>query len=277
MAKNFGEKFGRGFGQTFAPTAQQSFMMKLQQLMNEPDVQQQRKLRDLQIQEAERKASMAPDANALQRRLTESQIAENLASANRKSDPVSASLLYQMQKDNDKKTVDIQELQIPGYQLKGDVRPTQKEAQDLRTGVAATQDFISGVDRLKELIKKYGSTNLYGAGSGEVETLAANLKLTLKEVQKLGVLSATDVAFLESQVFDPSKLKSWLTSTKTALSQLDTIQNRAKSGLQSSLTTKGYSAAKQEKQGQATSEAPTATNAKGEKVMWNGKAWVPTK
>ena len=39
-----------------------------------------------------------------------------------------------------------------------------------------------------ELIKEHGSTELTGEASGEMQSLAANLKLTLKEVQRLCVL-----------------------------------------------------------------------------------------
>jgi hypothetical protein len=151
-------------------------------------------------------------------------------------------LQWQMEKDRQTQARELQELQVPGYQLGTDIRPTQKEAQDIRTGTAALADFTKGVDRLQELIKKHGSTNIVGEGSGEMQTLAANLKLTLKEVQKLGVLSASDIAFLEAQVFDPSSIKSWGTKTGTALKQLETIKGRARSGLAESLRARGYSA-----------------------------------
>lgn len=137
---------------------------------------------------------------------------------------------------------DLRELQVPGYRLdESKVRPLPVEAKDLRTGTAAVQDFTNGVDRLKELIQQHGSTNMAGEGSGEMATLAANLKLTLKEVQKLGVLSASDIAFLEAQVFDPTSIKSWGSRTGTALKQLDTINARARSGLAESLKSRGYS------------------------------------
>lgn len=152
-------------------------------------------------------------------------------------------LAYQKQKDKAKEERDIQELQVPGYQLGSNVRPTQKEAQDLRDASGALKDFVSGVERMKQLINQYGSTNTMGDGSGEMETLAANLKLNLKEVQKLGVLSASDIAFLEAQVFDPSRVKSLGTTTKTALKQLDTVRGRAESLLAEALKARGYTPA----------------------------------
>lgn len=152
----------------------------------------------------------------------------------------SPSLAYQKEKDAKMAVIDEKELQIPGYTLGGDVRPTTKEAQDLRDGVGQLEGFLSGIDRLKELVKKRGSTELFGADAGEMGSLAASLKLSLKEVQRLGVLSASDTAFLEAQIGDPTELKSLFTSGGTALRQLDTTQQRARSELAARLKAKGY-------------------------------------
>lgn len=162
-----------------------------------------------------------------------------LASQNKPAEP-NDNLLWQMLKDKEKQTRETQELQVPGYELSGNVRPTQKEAQDLRTSTAAMADFTKGIDQMIGLIDKHGSTNLFGEASGEMESLAANLKLTLKEVQKLGVLSASDIAFLEAQIFDPSSLKSLKTATPTAIKQLQTAKNRAMSLVNESLKARGF-------------------------------------
>ena len=158
-----------------------------------------------------------------------------------KEQVITPSLLYQMEKDKEKKQIDIQELQVPGYALGKDVRPTQKEAQDLRQASGSMRDFSIGVDRMVDLINKHGSTKLTGEVSGEMESLAANLKLTLKEVQRLGVLSASDIAFLDAQIFDPSRVRSLGTRTETAVKQLNTAKTRAESLLSQSLKARGYS------------------------------------
>lgn len=149
-------------------------------------------------------------------------------------------LAYQQEKDAKKEAIDIKELQIPGYELGPDVRPTQKEAQDLRTASGAMQDFSKGVDRLRELMEQHGSTQFFGTAGGEMKSLAANLKLTLKEVQKLGVLSSSDIAFLDAQIPDPSTWGSVATSTSTAVKQLDTVKERSASVLAESLKARGY-------------------------------------
>lgn len=156
------------------------------------------------------------------------------------SDGISPSLEYQIQKDQEKKAMDIQELQIPGYKLTGEVRPTQKEAQDLRASVSRMGDFSKGIDQMIELIKKYGSTNTFGEGSGDAESLASNLKLTLKDVAKLGVLSASDLALVEGQITDPSSLRSMGTSTKNALAKLERAKARADQLVESELRTRGF-------------------------------------
>ena len=153
-----------------------------------------------------------------------------------------ASLSEKKAKEEKKEEESLKELQVPGYQLGSDVRPTTKEASDLRFASGSLNDFSKGVDRMKNLIEQYGSTELTGTASGEMESLAANLKLTLKEVQKLGVLSASDIAFLEAQIFDPSSTKSIFTKKDTAIKQLETAKSRAQSLLTESLKARGYSA-----------------------------------
>ena len=182
--------------------------------------------------------------NILAQRVQEGKLTlEQAMELKAKSQGVSPGLEFQMRKDKEKKEADLKELQVPGYALGDEVRPTQKEAQDLRTASGAMADFSKGVDRMVELIRKHGSTKLTGQASGEMETLAANLKLTLKEVQKLGVLSASDIAFLEAQIFDPSRVKSIFRRTPTAIKQLETAKERAQSLLSESLKSRGYGSA----------------------------------
>lgn len=154
------------------------------------------------------------------------------------------SLAYQKEKDAKKAALDNQELQIPGFKLgTSGVRPVQTEASNLRTAVSEMQEFSSGIDRMVELIKQNGSTELTGPASGEMAALASKLKLNLKAVDKLGVLSATDMALLEAQIFDPSSLKSIATTAPTAITQLQTAKNRSQSALTKALTTRGYAPA----------------------------------
>lgn len=155
----------------------------------------------------------------------------------------SQSLAYQKEKDAQKAAVDLKELQIPGYQLGSDTRPMATEAKGLRDGVAIVNDFVSGIDRLKELVQKHGATQTWGAAAGEMQTLASQLKLSLKDVQKLGVLSASDAAFLDAQIGDPSSFKSLGTTNSTALQQLETTKQRAKSAIAEKLKTSGYAPA----------------------------------
>ena len=152
----------------------------------------------------------------------------------------SPTLRYQKEKDAQKAVLDEKELQIPGYRLGADVRPMATEAKGLRDGLAIVDDFTSGLDRLQELVKKNGSVQLVGRDAGEMQTLASQLKLSLKDVQKLGVLSASDAAFLDAQIGDPSSPKSAFTRNSTALSQLETTKTRARSAIEQKLLKSGY-------------------------------------
>ncbi len=183
---------------------------------------------------------------------------------------VTPGLSYQMQKDAEKKEIDLKELQVPGYQLGSEVRPTQVEAQKLRDAMSSMTGFDSNMGRMIELVKKHGSTELMGKASGEMKSLASDMKLQLKDVAKLGVLSASDLALMEAQIIDPSAFGSMGTSTPTALTQLETTRANARKKFDSSMASRGYSAAG----GQETPKAPAApkTKAPGGKIkMSDGK------
>lgn len=168
---------------------------------------------------------------------TRSEIRENDAQAWAARNPKPAFTPQQMLDQEN----EMRELQVPGYSLGKDVRPTRKEAQDLRTASAETQNFLEGVSRLKELIKKHGGTQIVGAGSGEMGALSSNLKLKLKEIDKLGVLSSSDISFLDAQISDPTSFKSLGSTNASILAQLDSTEGRAKSSLAKALGARGYS------------------------------------
>ncbi len=131
-------------------------------------------------------------------------------------------------------------LNVPGYQLGGDVEPTETEARQAREALAKRDAFITGIRDLRSLVAKYGSTNLIGQGSAEAGTIASELQLTLKELQQLGVLSASDEMFLQAQITNPDSLKSIRMSDQGTLNQLDTTLNRMNDKFDKRMASLGY-------------------------------------
>lgn len=144
----------------------------------------------------------------------------------------------QIERDK-KEQREMDELAVPGYELTGAVRPKDTEAKSLREAVGQIKDFEEAVGVYSGLIGKYGNTELMGPESGQMDAMAANLKLTLKELQRLGVLSSSDIAFLDAQI--PSAgLKSLGTRKETAQAQLETIKGRMRSIFDERIKAAGY-------------------------------------
>jgi hypothetical protein len=175
---------------------------------------------------------------------------------------VSNDLLYRMDKDRQEaaqKATDYQgAVAIPGFKTSGQVKVRPEDAAKLRDSVSEMKDLVSGIDRMKELIAVHGPTQKFGQDSGEMRSLASNLKLKIKNTAALGQISATDLALIEGQIVDPSSIN--FTTKENALKQLDTAKQRAQDALRAKLETSGYA-----------SEAPpqTAPPPSGITHRWN--------
>jgi len=140
----------------------------------------------------------------------------------------------------DKLVQDETELNVPGWDRSADVRPTPEEAKLARKGLADFDSFSKGIEQLKGLIRRYGSTNLMGKGSSEAGSLATGLKLTLKNIAQLGVMSESDAELLSQQVINPNEMASLKISTPGAIEQLDSTLDQAKQKMEAGMVAKGY-------------------------------------
>lgn len=147
-------------------------------------------------------------------------------------------------------------LNVPGFELTGEVTPTELEARQARDSVSQMISFESGISKLRDLVSTYGSTNVMGKGSAEAGTIASDLQLTLKDLAKLGVLSVSDEKFLSQQISNPDSLKSLRLSKEGALNQLDKTLERTREKFEAGMVSKGY--AKVGQQQAATPGIPQA-------------------
>lgn len=77
----------------------------------------------------------------------------------------------------------------------------QKEATKI---VGANDAMMSNLDQLISLRDKYGSETLPGPVKAEMQTIAANLQLSIKEAKQLGTLDKGAEKFMEKLVADPT-------------------------------------------------------------------------
>lgn len=97
---------------------------------------------------------------------------------------------------------------MPGYTTSGDVEIDDVTARNLRNGVAEYVTFKSDLQQYKDLIKKHGTTEILDGGvAAEMNALSKSLQLKIKNLAQLGVLSASDIPFIEEQIPMPGAWK----------------------------------------------------------------------
>lgn len=131
-------------------------------------------------------------------------------------------------------------LVVPGWELTGEVLPDDTEAKKARDGQANYEAFQSDLNQLKGLINKYGTVELTGNESAEMEALVKSLQLNLKNIAQLGVLSASDIPFLTKQVPDVNTMKALFTSSKTFNAGLDQSGKIAHQKFDKFMRSRGY-------------------------------------
>jgi len=159
-----------------------------------------------------------------------------------RSEGISPSLNYQMQKDAEKRVTEEKGRVIPGYQSTGEVVVDDTEAKNLRSGVAEFETFKSGISEYKNLIKKYGTTEPTDRrAQGQLSAYAKNLQLRVKNLAQLGVLSASDIPFIEEQLPGPGVFR----TKEGMLGALDTAEKLMTTSINKKLKTSGYVATEQ--------------------------------
>jgi hypothetical protein len=163
-------------------------------------------------------------------------------SAQRESDWRQAMLGVKGIKEAEKVANKNLEMEVPGYDQTGAVRPQLTEVKALRNAAAASKTLLDNVEKMKNLVSKYGSFEAGGVGGAEMKALARDIQLDAKneDLYKLGVLTGKDLNILEDIIADPSSISSLFTRDKTRESELDTFTNSIKSRLKNKAETLGY-------------------------------------
>lgn len=142
----------------------------------------------------------------------------------------SPSLAYQKEKDSKERI-------IPGYTSSGQVQLDDVEVRNLRSGAAEFETFKEGLASYKSLIQKYGTQEITDRNvAGQMGAYAKNLQLKVKNLAQLGVLSASDVPFIEQQIPGPGIFK----TGAGMLGALDTAEKLMATAFEKKLKLSGY-------------------------------------
>jgi hypothetical protein len=107
-------------------------------------------------------------------------------------------------------------------------RTNKEAAKDLNASAAAAADFVSKLDKLKELMSK--GSSLSAQDRAEYKSLSRSAQIDYKNVAGLGVLSEGDMPFLFDQI--PPEL-GVTTNTASAIRALETTKKNALSKVNS--------------------------------------------
>lgn len=137
-------------------------------------------------------------------------------------------------------TMEAEKLNIPGFKLEGNVRPTVGEAEKLRDAVGRLGKFKQGIGEMKEYVKKHGSYEYFGESGANMQGLATDLQLEAKELYNLGVLNGPDLMLISKAISDPASMKSIFTRGKTRQAELDRVLTQMEQRVASATGSKGY-------------------------------------
>jgi hypothetical protein len=134
------------------------------------------------------------------------------------------------------------ELTVPGYELTGQVRPTGKEAADLRSGIATRDSFLQKLKSYRDLIEKYGTyeNTITSAAGDKMATLATQMHLDLKNIAELGALSGPDMGLMIQLLPEPNAWTSAFKSKAGLMQKLGQLQKEAITRINNQLLSKGY-------------------------------------
>ena len=133
-----------------------------------------------------------------------------------------------------------QTLNVPGFQLGDNVKPGITEAKDARESLATFKNVNANLDQLGQLVDKYGAFEYGGAGGAQMDSISTAIRLDLKEMAKLGVLSSTDYALLDKQLQDPSSIAALFTKGSTSKAQIDALKRNLTNKFALGMEAKGY-------------------------------------
>lgn len=143
-------------------------------------------------------------------------------------------------KANEKKEMALSEVAVPGYDLTGEVMPQKGEAAKLREAKGQADAFNQNLEAYKALVQKYGTSEWMGPEAARMASLSTDMKMALKNINSLGVLSQSDLDLLSSQVPDPSSFGSLFTRSATQQGGLDQLKDSSRQKFETKMAGAGY-------------------------------------
>lgn len=160
------------------------------------------------------------------------------------------------------------ELNVPGYSRTGEVTQTTNEAQKTRDAIGVANSIKQGLEVLKNQVKENGNFEWGGSEGAAMDATATDLRLQLKELANLGVLSGPDYMLMLKQIPDTTSLGQFFTRNSTTGGQLDAVMDNINRKVAASMKAKGYTPSAQENTApKAPRDYESMTNAQLEALL----------
>jgi hypothetical protein len=134
----------------------------------------------------------------------------------------------------------MDELQVPGWELTGTVRPKPTEAEKLRSAVGSLYKFENSISAMKKFVDENGSFQYLGEAGADMRGLATDLQMEAKELYNLGVLNGQDFVIISKAIASPDSLGSFFTRSATRQAELDRVLTQMREKVDSKMKSTGY-------------------------------------
>jgi hypothetical protein len=245
---------------------QRQAQMKLDQARSDEDnavklAFEQRKA-ELAAEAAAKKAE--EDARWRQKEFDQKEREMKLRGQSKQTDPlVDMMRVEQYQKLKREAKQDADALNVPGFDRTGEVYQSPAEAKEARDATGIAKNIQSGIETLKEQMKRNGNFEWGGSGGSAMNVTANDLRLQLKELNKLGVLNGPDLALMLQQIPDTESVGQLFTRNSTTDAQLQQVLDNIARKVETGMAARGY-----------RPKGATATSTKPATVIQNGHTYT---
>ena len=131
-------------------------------------------------------------------------------------------------------------LNVPEFNRVPGIRQGKDEAEKARKALGSFNSARLGLERMKALVKEYGTYEYGGKGGKEMESLQASLIVQLKNMYELGVLNGGDLDLIQKQIQDPESWDAMFTLDGNGISGLDATKTKLEKDFNAGMAAKGY-------------------------------------
>lgn len=112
-----------------------------------------------------------------------------------------------------------------GYEILDGAQPTDQDAKKVKQFSSGMQSANVAIDRIKDMVKKYGVRSLpFSEGRSMLSGAANQLVISAKEAANLGALAGPDMEIVLGMIGDPAGAKAAALGDEAYLRVLDTAQ-----------------------------------------------------